>query len=105
MVAGSSQGSVGHPPPTALGNVMIKTASRVLAVIILATGLVWYGYQTFMPPDAVTIRSAASFCRRDYASARTAGDTASIDDRVWQVDFHTWRRLPRCGELRRAGRL
>lgn len=54
------------------------------------------------PPTATTIRSVASACRRDYAAARTAGDSAVIDDRVWVLD-HGWRRIPSCGELRRSG--
>jgi hypothetical protein len=74
----------------------------IAVVLLLALANV---LRTVLPPDAVTIRSAASLCRRDYASARTAADTASIDDRVWQINNRTWRRLPSCGELRIEGKL
>ena len=82
-----------------MGRALIVGSLAMVVVLIV------YGVRALVPPDAVTVRSAASFCRRDYAAARTAADTASVDDRVWQINYHTWRRLPKCGELRRDGRV
>jgi hypothetical protein len=76
----------------------------IISLVVLVAVLV-YGVRAALPPDAVTVRSAASFCRRDYSAARTAADTAAVDDRVWQINYRTWRRLPSCGELRRSDQI
>jgi hypothetical protein len=77
----------------------------IVASVVVMAALIAYGVRAVLPPDAVTVRSAASFCRRDYAEARTAADTAAVDDRIWQINNATWRRLPSCGELRQSGQL
>lgn len=68
--------------------------------ILLAANVAAFVWGRFAPLDATVERSAASLCRRDYADARDAADSAVIDERVWEVDHRGWRRLPSCGELR-----
>jgi hypothetical protein len=59
----------------------------------------------YWPTEPLIERSAASACRRDYPDARSASDTAAVDERVWVIDRTRWRRIPACGELRRAHKL
>lgn len=88
---------------------MIATRSRTrLRRLALVAGLAILAGAPFaarrIPPTAATMRSVASACRRDYAAARTPGDSSVVDARVWVME-HGWRRIPACGELRRAGTL
>jgi hypothetical protein len=88
-----------------------RTAPRkrpsLLAIVLtfVVTFIVLYFGWRLVPPDPVSVRSAASICRRDYAGARTAADTTVIDDRVWEINYRSWRRIPSCGELRRTGKV
>jgi hypothetical protein len=50
--------------------------------------------------------SVATMCRSEYASARSAADSARVDQLVpaW-LGNRGWRRVPTCADLRKARRV
>ena len=81
------------------------TTISLFVILIVAVAVGFAVMRRVSPLNPTVIRSAASFCRRDYAEARTRSDTLATDQRVWQVDKRPWHRLPSCGELRTSNRL
>ena len=50
--------------------------------------------------------SAATLCRDEYARVRTAQDSSKVDELIpVGLSNRDWRRIPSCGELRRANQL
>ena len=87
---------------------MISASSRktirvaIIAVLFVVAQYLWAHYR---PTSPSIERSEASFCRMYYTrSAHTAADSARVEDGYWVVS-NGWRRIPTCGELRRAGKL
>jgi hypothetical protein len=92
------------PLPTERTDSRKRPSLFIIAITFVGILVVLYFGWRLVPPDPVSVRSAASICRRDYAAARTAADTAVIDDRGWRINYRSWRPIPSCGELRRAGK-
>lgn len=78
----------------------LRSAFAILAGFGLVSSVGAMVYRSVAPLDPVVSRSAASFCRHDYAEARTAAESLATDQRIWNVDSRPWHRLPSCGELR-----
>lgn len=82
---------------------MRRLALRAGAVVALYGGL--YLLWRYQPVPRHLEVSAAQLCRQDYSRVWRRADTAEIDRRIWQLSGRWWRRVPSCGELRRAGKL
>jgi hypothetical protein len=92
------------PLPTERTDRRKRPSPFIMAITFVGLFLMLYFGWRLIPPDPVSVRSAGSICRRDYAAARTAADTAVIDERVWEINHRSWRLMPSCGKLRRAGK-
>jgi hypothetical protein len=83
-----------------------ERGGRILVILTaaLVVGLLFW-WQGRSPIDPLDRQAIASFCKADYAKARSASDSAMIDQRSPIVGRRTAAAHITCGQLRLTGGL